>query len=177
MFGFDSDDDTVQTKFTPRADVETVQPCVELQHCSNSALAALCVMLTLLVFGSGCGKSSKPWEKVYAVSGKVKYAGYPLGGALLTFFPRDKSVPVTVRPTATTEIDGSFELGTYSVDDGAPAGDYDVAVTWRPLINSGESVTPGPNQLPVRYSVPESSQLTVKIDANESTIPALELAP
>ncbi|MDB5385241.1 MAG: hypothetical protein JWM11_887 [Planctomycetaceae bacterium] len=177
MFGFDDDDETLGSRITSESQVELAGPRVDIEQCSNSALAALCVTLTLLVFASGCGRSSKPWERVYAASGKVKFAGYPLGGAQLTFFPRDKSIPATVRPTATTEIDGSFELGTYSVDDGAPAGEYDVVVTWSPLVNAGDSVTPGPNRLPVRYSSPESSQLKVKIDANESSIPALELAP
>jgi len=145
----------------------------------NRTVVLLCCGALLLVLSSGCGGSRKPWENVYPAAGQVKFAGRPIGGAQLTFYPKDKSVPATIRPTATTEVDGSFEVGTFGTDDGAPAGEYDVTVTWRPLIGEGSALSPGPNQLPARYSNPESSQLKVVVErgADKTILPALELNP
>ncbi|MDB5385277.1 MAG: hypothetical protein JWM11_923 [Planctomycetaceae bacterium] len=145
-------------------------------HCRTPLASGL--TLALLTLASGCGPSgAEPWKKVYPAAGKVRFGGQAIEGAVLILFPKDKSVPANVRPTGTTELDGSFELGTYSVDDGAPAGEYDVAISWRPLIKGEGTATPGPNRLPEHYGKPETSQLTIKIDEDTSTLPTIELKP
>src|SRR5262249_18859054 len=60
------------------------------------------------------------------------------------------------------EPDGSFTLTTYVANDGAPVGDYAVAVTLRtpPWDELGK---PGPNQLPARYGQPQTSGLRAKV--------------
>jgi hypothetical protein len=132
----------------------------------------------ILTLSAGCGSSGPAaWEKVYPTSGKVRFNGQAVGGAIIVLFPKDKSVPSSVRPTATTEIDGSFELGTYGVDDGAPEGEYDVAITWRPLVKGEGGSSPGPNLLPVRYSAPDTSLLKMKVDPDGATPATLELTP
>ena len=178
MFLFDDNDDSVRSHTTSKF-VAACQPATPVavrvrQSRPHSVLVLLCSSLALLIFVSGCGRGGKPWERVYAASGKVKFAGRPVNGAMLTLFPKDKSFPTTVRPTARTDDTGNFSIGTKGEDDGAPAGEYDVAITWRPVVGDA----PGPNLLPVKYSSPETSQLTLKIEAGEENeLQPLELIP
>jgi hypothetical protein len=125
---------------------------------------------------SGCGKSAEqPWEKVYPAIGTVKFKGKKLGGAVVTLVPLDKEVPSSVRPTATTDEDGVFQLGTYSLADGAPAGDYKAVVMHYPIVGSKENPSAGRNDLPRKYSTADSSDLKVTIDEADGDLPTLEL--
>src|SRR5688572_20250361 len=87
------------------------------------------------VFSAGCGSGRPPWETVYPATGKLLFNGAPIAGAQITLTAKDSAVPASVRPSATTDADGAFKLGTYSLADGAPAGDYHVAVVWHPLVD------------------------------------------
>ncbi len=111
----------------------------------------------------GCSKARQPWEKVYPVSGVVQLDGKPIGGALLTLVPQDRQVPDSVRPTATSNWDGTFEVGTYSTGDGAPAGAYKVIVLRFPVVGTPQSPAPGANDLPLKYARPESTDLSVQV--------------
>ena len=121
--------------------------------------------LALIGFGvlSGCSKAKQPWEKVYPVTGVVQLDGKPIGGALLSFIPQDREVPDTVRPTATSNWDGTFEVGTYSTGDGAPAGAYKVVVLRFPAVGSPQNPSPGPNDLPPKYARPDTTDLSVQV--------------
>ena len=136
-----------------------------------------------LVFGvaavlalAGCGKSS-PWETTYKASGKVIFKGQPISGAQLIFYPKDPSAPKTIRPTATTDDAGTFTISTHHKEDGAPAGDYRVAVVWHPLVNSPAGPSRGPNKLPARYAQPDTSNLEVHVDPSNNTLSPLEVKP
>ncbi len=130
------------------------------------------VALTLCV---GCGKTKQPWEKVAPVRGAVKYKGKPLAGALITLIPVDTAVPSAVRPTATSKDDGTFQLGTYSGADGAPAGEYKALVLHYPIVGKKESPSAGPNDLPVKYAKAETTDLKVTIAGGQAEIDPLEL--
>jgi hypothetical protein len=137
---------------------------------------AFCAGLALAVLASGCAKEPpKPWEKVYPAKGTVKYKGKPLGGAMITLIPQDAAFPDSVRPSATTKDDGTFELGTYSRSDGAPAGAYKAVVLHFPVVGPKENPSPGPNDLPAKYARPESTDLTVQVSESETDIQPLEL--
>jgi hypothetical protein len=123
----------------------------------------------------GCGQAQEPWEKVYPATGVVKYQGKPLAGAMITLIPEDASFPKTVRPTAVTDADGEFEIGTYSSGDGAPAGNYKVLVLHFPVEGSEEAPHAGPNDLPAKYAKAETTDLKVTIDEEETALPPLEL--
>ena len=138
------------------------------------AIAGVALILTVV---AGCGYDKPAWEQVVPATGSVKYRGAPIDGALLVFTPKDKSVPSKVRPIATTDAGGHFDIGTFDIDDGIPEGDYDVTVTWSPLVKHDGGASPGPNLLPVRYARPETSQLTVHIDSEETELKPLELTP
>lgn len=124
---------------------------------------------------SGCSKPQQPWEKVYPAGGVVKYRGQPLSGAVITLIPEDADFPSSVRPTAITDEDGAFEVGTYSVADGAPAGDYKVLVLHYPVEGSAENPHAGPNDLPPMYAKVETTNLRISIGEEDTEIPPLEL--
>jgi hypothetical protein len=56
--------------------------------------------------------------------------GEPAAGALIVFHPRGNDNANAVRPSATVDENGVFELTSFKAKDGAPAGDYDVAISW-----------------------------------------------
>ncbi len=124
---------------------------------------------------SGCGKAKEPWEKVYPVRGVVNLDGKPAGGAMITLLPQDQKVPSSVRPTAIASWDGTFDLGTYGSGDGAPAGAYKVVVVRFPVIGPPQSPAPGPNDLPVKYAKPDTTDLSIQVNEAETELPPLEL--
>jgi hypothetical protein len=72
----------------------------------------------------GCGKSGR--LATYKTTGRVAYeGGAPLKGGSIMFEAIDH--PVMAR--AMIGDDGSFELGTYAVGDGAVAGKHRVAIS------------------------------------------------
>ncbi|WP_422925022.1 hypothetical protein [Singulisphaera sp. PoT] len=95
-------------------------------------------MLLLLVAAtsmfSGCGGTPEGQVPVYPVSGQIQYQGKPLSGAVVTFHPEDESKVAkdTPRPMGRTDEQGKFELTTYGLSDGAPAGSYLVAISTLP---------------------------------------------
>ena len=133
------------------------------------------VALMLAVILAGCGKAQQPWEQGYPASGVVKFQGQPLAGAVITLIPQDRDFPNSVRPTAVTDEEGAFEIGTYSTADGAPAGDYKVLVLHYPVVGAPDNPQAGPNDLPPQYAKAETTTLKVTIDEEETELPTLEL--
>lgn len=134
------------------------------------------IFLPAVLSLAGCGPSN-PWKIVYPAAGRIVFKGQPLSGAQIILQPKDPRAPSAVRPTATTDGEGRFQLGTYGQADGAPAGEYGVAVVWHPLANTGAGPVRGENKLPVRYAQFDSSQITVRIEKKATELPALELNP
>lgn len=123
----------------------------------------------------GCGKAKQPWEKVYPAKGTVSFKGKPLAGAMITLVPQDSDVPTSVRPSATSKDDGSFELGTYSKTDGAPVGEYKALVLHFPVSGSKDNPSPGRNSLPAKYARAETTDLVIEVSQGDSDLPPLEL--
>lgn len=128
--------------------------------------------LTALYASGGCSSSSphefKNKKPVHAVQGKVEMGGKPAAGAFVLFVPRSEPAEnPDPRPRATVQPDGSFTLSTYGENDGAPAGDYKVTVTW-------EDPESRSDRFSGRYSAANSKlSATVKEGANE--IPPIPL--
>lgn len=137
------------------------------------ASGTLALLLTPAL--SGCGGSSKPWEVVVPASGQVTFEGKPVAGAQITLYPTSAEVPDTVRPSATTSEDGSFVLGTYGANDGAPAGDYKAGIVWFKVVDTGGGPVRGNNVLPQKYSNPEASGIVVTVNAPETRVAAISL--
>jgi hypothetical protein len=133
------------------------------------AIAALMVV--------GCGKKGPSIQRhaVQPVEGQVIWKQTPLAGAYVTFHPRGwEEHAFSNNPAATTGPDGRYRLGTYSKDDGAPAGKYVITVTCPDHSPTAPKMYP-PNILPKQYSSPDTSGLEVEIVEGANVVPPLDL--
>src|SRR5581483_6347614 len=130
------------------------------------------VLALLACVSCGGGKT------YYPVQGSVLVNGKPAEGVTVIFSMIDDPDPEPARPTAGTQADGSFTLGTYLtkervVKPGAPAGRYVVTCVWLPpeatKVGAGQAV---PDKLQGRYVDPKASPLRAEIPEH-----AVELQP
>ncbi|MGF1580902.1 MAG: metallophosphoesterase family protein [Gemmataceae bacterium] len=99
--------------------------------------------------------------KTYPVTGKIYYRGTPAVNAEINLRALEK-MPGYVRPTARVKADGSFQLTTYTLNDGAPKGKYAVSISRQyPYWDKEGNVNP--NGLPAKYASTRTSGLTVEI--------------
>lgn len=137
------------------------------QVCLGLALASLVVV--------GCQQSLPSAgidvREVSPVQGKVTVGGRPPAGAFLSFRPAAGASPYNSQ--ATVGPDGSYKLGTYRLNDGAPPGEYVVTLYWpaeRPKRKDGEDDDAGadvPDRLGGKYRTPEVSPLRATVKAGE----------
>lgn len=132
--------------------------------------AALCALLAL----AGCGDGK---IKVYPVTGQVLYNGEPLPGVDIAFHPVDAKNDTSYPPHATTDAEGKFVLTTFTKDDGAPAGEFRVAVAF-----AVEAADEGsdqrkrlPFQVPAKYHKKETSGLSVTIKPETNALEPFKL--
>jgi hypothetical protein len=109
--------------------------------------------------------------------------GQPAVNAYLVFYPQGGSEQLQrLNPRARTGPDGRFTLMTYLHGDGAPEGEYRVAIVWHPPppgltvedLHSSE-LAALPDRLNGRYEDPAQSGLSVTIRAGDNEIPAFDL--
>jgi Tetratricopeptide repeat len=135
------------------------------------ALAAIFLMFPKNLFG----KSNR--LPVVAAEGKVSFQGKATPGAVVFLHPvgvKDLNHPT---PRGTVAADGTFVLGTYAENDGAPIGAYKATVQWFTKVENPEKddgVMPR-NQLPAKYARAETSGLSVHIQEGENKIPTILL--
>src|SRR5262249_14780327 len=93
----------------------------------------VCLVAFLAVaFALSCASRDNR-KPVHPVTGQVLWKGKPVVGAQVIFHPVDKENFERERPHAEkTDADGRFRLSTYLKDDGAPEGEYIVAVVLQP---------------------------------------------
>ncbi len=134
--------------------------------------------LALIAFAvSACGLAScskgdgrKP---TFPVSGTVTDGTKGIPNALVILHPVGEDGPDVVRPRGTTGADGTFTLTTYDGNDGAPAGQYRVAVT---QVLAGARPEDGPkNRLPEKYGSPKTSNLTAEVTAGRTVLKPIEV--
>ena len=133
-------------------------------------------MIGLFAFAAtvGCSKPT-PWETTHPTTGLVKFKGAPIADAELSFFPEDKSFPDSVRPKAKTSADGKFVAWTCVQGDGIPAGSYKVTIVHNEVSISKGTIVAKPNDLPVKYSRLDSTDLQVTIVSGKNEIQPFEL--
>ena len=142
-------------------------------------------LTTLVVVGAGMGLvagcgNDLPQQKTYPVTGSVTLDGRPLAGATVVFHAVDKSnFKWGELPQGTTDQQGKFKLFTYSSEDGAPVGEYTVAIELAP-----PSQDEGDDQvkwdrsrprLPDRYLDPAKSGFKVRIEPKSNELPAFDV--
>jgi tetratricopeptide (TPR) repeat protein len=128
--------------------------------------------LVLLYFAFPSSLFQKPDRvAVFPVQGKAEIDGEPLPKATIFLHPvgdknaKNARIP---RPRATVHEDGTFVLGTYGADDGAPPGEYKVTVQ---LFYSDSPDRAPRNLLPVRYAKAETTDLLVRIQEGQNHCP------
>lgn len=132
--------------------------------------------LILLVIG--CQQPGYEWEErpVFPVEGQVLIRGRPQPGVQVTFHPLDQSQ--AGRPRGVTDAEGRFRLRTYTVDDGAPAGEYAVTLYWpvpRTPAQEADSELPTSDRLKRRYADPGNSGLRATVHEQPTALPPFEI--
>jgi hypothetical protein len=133
----------------------------------------------LLVFIIGCGGTSDDRMKTYPVKGKVTFldpakGSIPVDSAKVIFMPAQPGESDRGKDfgSANTDAEGKYELFTYrpGEPDGAPAGKYNVLISWpKGGFGSGERSN-AKDQLKERYNNPKSPLLTATVEAKENVI-------
>jgi hypothetical protein len=136
----------------------------------GSPIMSRAVLVFVCFLPLACGNSE---PKVYPVRGEVFFNGQPASGAVVHFHPLDEEQCAPA--FATVAEDGSFELSTYTTNDGAEAGEYVVTINWRSQEKvEGETII-GPDRLGERYSKPANSQLKATVTPGENVVPRYNL--
>jgi len=131
-------------------------------------LTLIAVPLVIVSLACGCSKKSESQLPVHPVSGQVLFNGKPAPGALVVFHPKQEGLPT---PSGAVDKQGNYTLTTYSASDGAPSGEYDVTVTWTPMIEKNGEFQPGPNKLPARVANKTTSKITARIAEGPNAVP------
>ena len=134
--------------------------------------------LGLLVLALGCVAEDSDRLEVYPVTGEVFVKGQPAEGASVIFYsqspaPEGKKMPV---PAGVTDANGEFQLTSYETEDGAPAGDYRVAIIWNePPPPDFSGVFEPKDRLGGRYASPDTSKLTATVEEGPTEVPPFQL--
>ena len=125
----------------------------------------------------GCGGGTP--VPVHPVRGQVLFEGQPVPSALVVLHPVSPAAKDVPPPRAKVENDGSFTVGTFNAQDGAPAGDYIVTVAWWQTNAKGnggrQDDAPPSNRLPPRYSQASTSNLRAHVEAGDNQLPVIRL--
>jgi major membrane immunogen (membrane-anchored lipoprotein) len=149
---------------------------------------AIAFSVSAMVVIVGCGGDESGLARRYKVSGKVTYKGAPLSHGTVTFVPTNPPVPQG-RAASGQIKDGVYSLSTTGNDDGALAGDYNVAIIAMDIdlasaasspaeggrIHEGDAkyikaVKEAKKLIPDKYGVPENSGLKAKVDSSGKDI-------
>lgn len=110
------------------------------------------------------------------VNGRLLVGNRPAANAQIAFHRIAESTTKAILCVGTTGADGSFQLTTYKLGDGAPAGEYVVTAIWPDTsIPKDECVdVSAHDRFNGRYSDPGKSQLraTVRLGVNEVVLRA-----
>lgn len=152
---------------------------------SRRPILAAFVVLGLSSVIPACGGGSDG-VTLHPVAGQVLFQGKPLPNVRLVFRPAGTASAITAPvPIGQTDSEGKFRLSTAvgeggPLTNGAPAGDYLVAITTLRrsdssdfLSKSASSTTPDPIQK--RYADPQTSGLKATIKAGENTLEPFDL--
>lgn len=117
--------------------------------------------LGLFLFACGCGETK---EKVYPTEGKLLIGGKPAANVFVLFTPLNGKQDAK-RPSATTDMEGKFQLTTFEALDGGPPDDYTVTLLYEPVSSPLTRAKGKPPQIPAIYNKVETSPLKAKIEA------------
>lgn len=162
-----------------------------LKYVTRLTIVLTGVAAAAIVLGGACNRgANKP--KTYPVTGTVTdNNGQPVAGATVNFTPKEPAAPGQTQgqsgpqaASAVTDEQGRYQIGTFAKGDGALPGEYLVSVTkyegggptggsgseeeYRPPLPGEEPIVPK-NVLPQKYANPNTSGLSVKVEAKSNT--------
>ncbi len=134
-----------------------------------SAGGRVLVAGALVALVSSC---SSKGPRLYSVTGMVRINGEPARDVNIMFTPVTPLEGVTepLSPSAVTGDDGTYHLMSFKPGDGAPAGDYQVTVSY-PMSRFNKHLN-GVDRLKGKFANPKTSGLTAKVEPKSN-----ELAP
>jgi hypothetical protein len=144
--------------------------------CRRACCGACAALLPLALLAPGCGPAR---PQPHPVRGQVLVGDRPVARAQVTFHPVGDARPEAARPVGETGEEGRFRLTTSDLADGAPEGEYRVAVTRFLAVRSGpagDDYTTR-NFLPDRYARPETSPLRATVARGDNDLPPFRLQP
>jgi hypothetical protein len=149
----------------------------------NCPIAPCAILFLFALLIPACGGSGDiPMQRTYKVTGQVTLDGNPLAGATVALIPKDASrFQMKERPQGVTDADGKFTISTYESGDGAPEGDYGVAIAMNTLEADGEDDTnQNPRRrpklrIPALYQNPEQSGLSATVARKSNELPPFQL--
>jgi hypothetical protein len=148
----------------------------ELMTCTRSRWALFLGLAVLASMSTGCGKRNGGRGALYPAEGQVLLDEEPLAGAIVTLYPRGVSDEKAKPSQATTGPDGKFRVGTFSAEDGAPAGEYAVTVIRYPMKKQGDGgYAAGSNDVPKKYASLATTDLHIQLGEGKREIPPLAL--
>ena len=153
---------------------------------TRPSFITVCGIALVVASLAGCGQNAS----LFRVIGTVRHKGQPVEGAIVTFRCEEQSKIAT----GTTDMEGRFELTTYSAGKGAVAGKHKVTVTkfsapagvstvstMEEMVvaankpkSASSSDTPA-NQLPKRYENVETSLLEFEVASSGTNDFKIEL--
>lgn len=150
-------------------------------HSGDIPMRAL-ALLAAVAAVAGCSSNG---PKLYPTTGKVTVKGQAAEGALVVFHPKGNDAIDALRPSGTVGADGTFTLVSGPDANGAPAGEYEVAVVWdapppppkgklKGMGGEGEAKEVG-DRLRGRYKNPKTSGLTATVTAGPTQVPTFDL--
>ena len=133
------------------------------------------VLLGLVLLAAllpGCRK--KGWLDTYPVKGAVLVDGKPAKDVFVSFHPKEAVGDRPYLPSGRTDENGEFVLSTFVEGDGAPAGEYDVTVTWPVRFNPISTLWEG-DQLKGRYRDKAKPAFTITVEKKRQELAPFEL--
>ena len=118
---------------------------------------ALAVLSCALCVGCGGNADGRAATDLIPVKGKVTYKGRPITRGVVSFEPDGFGRPAS----GPIQSDGSFALGTHKDGDGVVPGEHRVSI-------SGFDKALARDRVLAKYSSPNSSHLTAKVDAEHT---------
>lgn len=131
----------------------------------------------LFAVAAGCSESQSVLKCV-PVSGKVLVDGRPPVRAevrLRPALPLDDPMNRSIEPYAFVRADGTFTVGTYLSDDGAPEGEYALTLVWPTVTVEGGEEIFGADRFKGRFANPGAPITTIRVEDDEITIPDINL--
>ncbi|HEV7280587.1 MAG TPA: hypothetical protein VGN57_10310 [Pirellulaceae bacterium] len=125
----------------------------------------------------------------HPATGEVRWQGKPVAGVRITLHPTGAATPPAgdLRPSGTSEANGTFSLSTYEIGDGAPVGEWKVTAVWpdpdfKPRTPeeieaaSGASGDSKPDKLRGKFATPVDSFWLITIAEGVNSLPPIDLS-